>query len=155
RGALNTNPPGSPTDPITSMRFMSAPGQTNTLFAYALNGGQVWAAGGGTTLASLINYNRTQNDPQSGFGAGITFMSLPPWNELVPGRLPYDAAAWQSEVKIATPSPLYFNRALGRFEGTGGIYNPLPPTLQPKTPATDPLPPLRTNPGDFYQTQFT
>jgi hypothetical protein len=134
---------------------MTQPGRSNTLAAYVAGGGKLWAAGGGATLASLINFNKTQNDPPSGFGAGITFMSISPFNELIPGRFPYDAAGWQSEIKISTPQAIAFVRTLGRFESSVGPYGSLPATLQPKSSGTDPLPPLRSNPSDFYQTQFT
>ena len=130
---------------------MSSPGRENTLAAYVTGGGHLWAAGAGINLASLAAYYHSPTYSPSGPGAGSVFTSLN--GTLLPGRFPYDLGGWRSEIRLAN-GIVAFGRNLGRFEGRGSSYDRLPATLLPKSPATDPLPPQRSNPGDFYQTQF-
>jgi len=135
--------------PQTAMRYMNSNGQANTLAAYISQGGLVWLAGGGAATASLINYNRRDNDVS---GALAFSNSL---GELIPGRFVYDQAHWRSEFKQFRIGGAHIFRSLGRFEGAPGIYLGLPAEMQAKTAATDPFPPNRTgSQGDFYQSIF-
>ena len=142
---------------VTSLRYMTANRRTNSIAAYIQQGGNVWFTGGGAAYASTADFNSPLNDPPAGFGAGKTFMSTAPYNELVPGRMMYDLAHWQSEFKVAgNQANLVYFRDRGRFDSTSagmpGWYASIPPQMRVKSPATDPMPPLRTNPGDFYVT---
>lgn len=138
RGAENTRPGSDPFDPITALRYMSGPGRTNTLAAYAQGGGRVWLAGGGGARATLLDYDAAfNNDGDSRFTHAA--------GELVPGRFMYDHACWQSAIGLAT-LPAFVQR----MPGAGGS---LPATMRPKAPATDPLPPGR-NPTAFYKAEF-
>jgi hypothetical protein len=135
----------SPTDgvlPMTALRFMTAPGRMNTLAAYLERGGHVWLVGGGTGFASTIAWNNINNDRPV-----ITFSSV--LNELAPGRLMYDETHWRSSFQ-AWRVPAQFQRA--PFPPSSDDPVPLslfPAELAKRSPATDPLPPLRT-PSQFY-----
>ena len=137
-GALN-----SPTQPKSMLRYMSENGRMNVLSAYAKSGGRTWIAGGGAALASGLPNNDPSNDSPS-----TIFSSTRP-NELGPGRFMYEAPHWRSEIRV-TFANASITRFRGRFEGTPE-YAALPSLIQQKTPATDPLPPTRTRPSDFYQ----
>ena len=150
-GAYKTGSPTNPVDASSTLRYMCKVGHQNTLAAYVSGGGNLWVAGGGVTAATMVDYNKPSNDPPGGPGAGMTFSSNPPASELVPGRMPYDIAGWRSEIKLALTT-ISYTRNLGRFEGAGSRYDRLPPAMLVKTPASDPLPPLRSYPGDFYVT---
>jgi hypothetical protein len=124
---------------VTALRWMSR-GRENALAAYVQAGGQLWLLGGGAGLASTIEWRAAGNITN-------TFSSAR--GELVPGQFMYDHPHWRSEftydlltlsVVRATPSTRREERDFSRF----------PPSLDGRTPATDPLPPLRTSPSAFY-----
>ena len=137
-GALSTT---------SSLRFMSAPGRTNTLAAYLARGGDAWVVGGAAGYASTIAYNRSDNDVS---GATV-FSSAPPRTELAPSRFLFDHAHWQSEFRSGTSTFLHLDRiAVARGPGAPD-YSLLPATMGMRSAATDPLPPYRFA-SSFYNT---
>jgi len=128
--------------PMPYIRTLAQPGVQNPLVEYAQQGGRLWISGGGFALASLIYYNRIgspNNIYSNVFG------------ELVPGRIMYDVPHWQSEITInSTTSFRVSPRAVGGWPGAPD-YTQLPPLLEAKTAASDPVPPQRTS-GTFYST---
>jgi hypothetical protein len=146
--ASNFKAPTDPTDPTTAMRYMSEPGRINVLAAYVAQGGQLWLAGAGAGSANLRPWNKTNNDAVPPTLA-LTFSNAN--GELVPGRFIYDVSHWRSEFKQLRAT-VQINRSLGRLTGSPGLYSLLPPKMETKSVATDPLPPLRTS-SNFYQTQ--
>jgi hypothetical protein len=159
-------PDGTGAFPVTVLSFMCRPGHASALSAYVQAGGRVWMLGGGAATASIVNFfNFKGNDGAS-----------PVWtnsdNELVPGRLMYDAAHWQSgfsngNFHIAVErSPRADAIAAAPWthpdRWTGGEvrapdYRRLPPEIRPRDPATDPLPPTRLprQSGSYYPSVFT
>jgi len=155
--AIKNNPGTDLKDGLCALRYMTSGGHASSLAAYVQQGGQVWLTGGGIGMASSAFYNKTSNDPPAGFGAGWTFTSDPAsLSELIPGRMMYDMVHWQSEFKVSAGSNDVIFRDLGRYDsntvGKPAMYNLLPPTMRFKSPATDPLPPLRGVATDFYVT---
>src|SRR4029453_16401517 len=55
-GATYTGSPIELLAPIPPPRFMSQPGQYNSLAAYVAQGGKLWLSGGGAAYATLINW---------------------------------------------------------------------------------------------------
>jgi hypothetical protein len=128
----------------TALRLMSSPNHESTLAAYVRGGGNVWLIGGGASIATLEDWNYRAND-RSPFG-GWTYSSFGNEPDLLPGHLVYDFGGWRSEIKVAAPPAVSIRRDV---HGDGASYAAFPSALDPKSPATDPLPPLR-RPGDFY-----
>ncbi len=154
-GGTNTGPGTNLTTSVSALRYMSAAGRANSLAAYIKQGGEVWMVGGGVALASLMPYNRLNNDTTNP-APGTTFSFTN--NELIPGRFLYDVFAWRSEIKTNS-GPIAFSRFRGRYDAAGrtppAIYNLLPASMRPKNSGSDPFPPNRTvNNGDFYLTTF-
>ena len=158
--AINTAPGTQLVGGQTALRYMTSPGNANSIAAYVSQGGQLWLTGGGIAYASLSFYNKSTNDPPGGYGAGKTFTTLPPYSELVPGRMMFDLAHWQSEIKVAGPPNLVISRTLARYDSFpanvptapynyAATYAHMPIQMRLKSPATDPLPPLRSS-SDFY-----
>jgi hypothetical protein len=116
--------------PQTSLYYMGTQGHVNTIGAYIAQGGQLWVAGGGIAMASQLPTNSGSNDRPT-----ITFSASA--GELVPGRFMYEYPMWRSEVRTAAALGSV-SRYLGRLEGTGSIYDALPPALELKTPTSDP-----------------
>jgi hypothetical protein len=138
--------------PATSLRYMTAPGRFNTLGAHVKMGGKVWLMGGGGGFASTKEWDVGGNTEGTGFSESL--------GELRPGRLMYDLARWQSEFYVR--SVLFdLRRFTGRHEFRPGdppytaYLDELPPRIDPKSTATDPMPPLRTRPSSFYKTVAT
>jgi len=129
---------------MTALRFMTQPpamlppfATSNTLAEYVRAGGQLWIAGGGIGTASLRNF--AHNDL-----GGIVFAN---GEELVAGGLLYDQARWRQEGRAGTPSITTLERGGDQVRGdlTAGDWARLPKRLDLRSPATDPLPPLRTS----------
>jgi hypothetical protein len=153
--------------PEPALRYMTKPNRQNTLATYILRGGNVWLMGGGVGNATLTVLNRAANDE-----AGIrTYSATGTLPELIPGRMMYDLVGWKTEFKTGTIGPLAFHRTdqpgtisnngglpwVGAPQGTGWRnwpgqpdYTLLPTTLDYKTPATDPIYPMRST-GVFYR----
>src|SRR5262245_2644045 len=140
-GATYVGPPSDRLTPITALRYMSSPGQFNTLSQYFAAGSRLWLSGGGAAYATLIAWNRRNTPPNV-------------WSnvegELVAGRLMYDFPHWRSEITVATGRQAYFNTpAQGPGLGGGWSQQPgypiggAPLALNPRTCSTDPPSPLR------------
>jgi len=145
KSAVNSHAGNDPVSPMTALRYMTGPGRSNTLAAYVAGGGHLWLVGGGCGYASTIEWNRNTNDVPT-----VTFSSA--LGELAPGRFMYDAPRWQSAFRVSSQpvGPVLLATAP---EGQGHWREPiatLPPRLDFKTPATDPLPPQRPIPSNFY-----
>ncbi|MEO5619072.1 MAG: hypothetical protein ABIS67_14985 [Candidatus Eisenbacteria bacterium] len=154
-GGINVGHGTSVAGSIGALRYMSVAGRANSIAAYIQQGGEVWLAGGGAAFASLIPFNRLNNDITSP-APGTTFSFLN--NELIPGRFLHDIFRWQSEIKV-NYSQATVTRYLGRHDSTGGTpaaYRRLPTQLRPKNAGFgDAFPPHRTfNQGDFYLVNF-
>ena len=147
--------PASATDafPVTVLCFMSDRGRASSLSAYVQAGGRVWLMGGGAATASINAF------PEF---AGNNVAGNPVWtnsdNELVPGRLMYDAAHWQSgfsNVKALVTvqrSPRADEIAASPWahadRWTGGEvrspdYRKLPEVMRPLESSGDRVPPTR------------
>jgi hypothetical protein len=130
--------------PMTALRYMTMPGRQNTLASYLAQGGKAWVLGGGAGYASTISWNRTANDVPV-----VTFSSA--LGELAPGRFMFDAPHWRSEFRTPSiPFPFIEKPPFPIAEyHPAPRYELFPETLQPRSSATDPVPPLR-NAGTFY-----
>jgi hypothetical protein len=129
--------------PMPMLREWCSPNTTNPLATWLRQGGKLWFLGGGAALASLKPYDKLHSDPAV-YSAAL--------GELGPGRLMYDEAHWRSEVKaLRSFQAARSERAVGGWPGAPD-YSALPPLLQPKSPDTDPLPPLRTS--NFYLSSY-
>jgi hypothetical protein len=164
-GATYTGGPTEILGPTTSLRFMSQPGQSNSLAAYVAQGGKLWLSGGGAAYATLIAWGRS-NTP------GEEWTNLD--QELVPGRFMYDFSHWQSAVAVRsarqalvnTPawSP-WPNAAPGRGWSGQGVdrtlsqpdYSKLAAiqVLSARTCASDPPPPQRFCNSFYLVTSYT
>ena len=150
--------PGSPY-PTTALSAMSGPGLASALAAYVQLGGQVWLAGGGAAYASLVNFDRRTNNRPT-----ITVFSDSA-GELAPGRILYDYAHIRSAIGVTT-GVMQVTRspaAIGGWSGHGPDgtlsapdYAHAPPSLRPRDPATDPVPPTRlaSQGALYYRTSF-
>ncbi len=142
-----TQAPLSQVYPMTALRYLCGPGQTNTLGLYSRMGGRTWLMGGGFAYNSLAPYNVTSNDV-----GGVVFAN--PTNELVPGRLMHSLAHWQSEITVKAPRRALRNAGLAPTWPGAPDYSLLPERLLERTAATDPVPPER-GAGMFYLTSYT
>lgn len=129
--------------PRPLLREWTTPPAQDPLVIWIQQGGRLWMLGGGAAMASLRSFNAARS-PDNTFSNAL--------GELVPGSLLYDSAHWRSEVTMlrstrAVRSP----RAVGGWAGAPD-YSRLPGTLDEKSPATDPVPPLRAS--GFYQTAY-
>jgi len=124
-----------------SLRWMSEPSRQNNLALYIGMGGSAWMMGGGTGFNTLWPYNTRTND-----AGGATVFSFSA-GELVPGRFMYDLVHWRSEFSALYSQQMTRASTTPSWPGMPD-YGTLPPLLQNKTVATDPLPPLR------FRTQF-
>jgi hypothetical protein len=158
---------GSPQDrstPITALRMMSSPAHSSALAAYIQQGGKVWLCGGGAAFATLRPWNRIGTPPSEYTNAQ---------NELVPGRFMYDVAHWREGIQMlpAVDARKFGTTAFGVGTNRPGRHWPqapppptppappnyalLPANLDPKNPATDPVPPLRNPDSFFYRGNYS
>ena len=147
-GARFDHSPLDPGSPMTALRWMSSPGRSNTLAQYVERGGHLWIAGGGAGCASTINFNSIVNDLRG----VLVFSSVGSHPELVPGRFMYEIPHWQTEFRVRSLRPARVRHApfpighrWSRLE-----YAQLPDELALRSPATDPMPPLRDPTSGFY-----
>ncbi len=142
--------------PMTTLRAMSQPGRQNVLRQYISGGGDLWLAGGGTALATLLPFDLRSNNSTSNVVFAASTGELSPDRFLnASGHLRSTiAAARQGGVSIGASSA-----AIGGWSGQGVSgtvsapdYLHLPASLRPRDPATDPLPPTRlsTQGGLYY-----
>lgn len=164
-GALTTYGPESLIDPISTLRWMSAPGRMSTLAAYAHAGGEVWLAGGTGLTCTLLPVNAVGPNNNDGiYGYGHTVFSASA-GELAPRGLAWDAAHWRSEfvASRAATSPRRSPAAVGgwshpgwQYAGTvtAPDYSRLPTSLRRRALVFgDSLPPTRLgNAASYYST---
>jgi hypothetical protein len=161
-GAITTYGPEALIDPISTLRWMSAPGRLNTLATYVYAGGKVWMAGGTGLTCTTLPYNATGSRNNDGiYGPGHTVFNAAA-GELVPGRMAWDAAHWQTEFVASKPItlPRRSNRAVGGWTNPGWKYvgtltspdyTKLPATLRRRALALgDSLPPTRAGSSASY-----
>lgn len=165
-GAITTQKPESVVDPISTLRWMSAPGRANTLAAYVYAGGEVWIAGGTGLLNATLPYNATGSRNNDNIYPGTNQVFSASVGELAPGRLAFDAARWQSEFTSSKVNALTPRRSLAAIGGwsnpgwkfggtiTAPNYSRLPAILRRRSLALgDSLPPTRLgNNASFYST---
>lgn len=141
--------------PITALRAMSRPGHQNVLREYLAAGGQVWLAGGGAALATLLDFDvRTNNGPSNMYFTTTT-------GEMSPERLIYSMGHLKASLAAARLGGLTFERspaAVGGWAGHGmngtlsaPDYTRLPGSMRLRDPGVDPLPPTRlASQGGLY-----
>jgi hypothetical protein len=144
--------PGTDAFPLTVLRYMCDRGRASSLSAYVQAGGRVWLLGGGAATVSIAAFDRALNNTTN----GPVFTNSD--GELLPGRLMYDAAHWQSGFATGV-AQVTLNRSpradaiaaapwLHPDRWTGGEvrspdYRKLPEQLRPLDRGLDPLPPTR------------
>jgi hypothetical protein len=161
-GAITTAGPEALIDPVSTLRWMSGPGRSNTLATYIYAGGKVWLAGGTGLTCATLPYNATgSRNNDNIYGPGHTVFNVTA-GELVPGRLAWDAAHWQSE--FVTSKPITLPRksaaAIGGWTNPGWKYvgtltspdySKLPTTMRRRALALgDSLPPTRAGSSASY-----
>jgi len=130
--------------PMPLFRHLASPGVQNPLIAWLRQGGRLWLMGGGASLASLRDYNV--------LGHSITIFSSEN-GELAPGRFMYSFTHWRSETEsYRSVQARRSSRAVGGWPGAPD-YSQLPAMLTQKSPATDPVPPLRIA-SEYYATLY-
>jgi hypothetical protein len=113
-----------------------SPSVPNPLATWMLQGGRLWLMGGGAAMATLRPWDNPLS-PTHIFSSAL--------GELGPGRVMYDNAHWQSEVRVLrSVQAARSERAVGGWDGAPD-YGVLPPVLMEKSFATDPPWPLRSN----------
>lgn len=131
--------PNDSRQPITMLHWMTGAGRTNTLSIYSAMGGRLWLCGGGAALNSLMSRNVFSND-RSGYPVFSNALG-----ELVPGRVMYSVAHWQSEISTGKTYRAVINPALAPTWPGAPDFSTLPAELIEReggdTP--DPVPPMR------------
>ena len=143
---IYTQPPNYLRYPMPTLRWISQPGQTNTLAIYMKLGGKTWLMGGGIAYNNLLPYNVTSND-----GGGATVFSSST-GELVPGRMMYSGPHWKSEITVSQPRRAERSAVFRPWPGAPD-YSVLPALLRERTSETDPVPPMR-GATTFYATSY-
>lgn len=176
-GASYVDLPSDSRLPTTSLRFMSSPGQSNTLAIYARQGGRVWLFGGGAGYATIGPWNRGSasifTDPETNPNEG----------EIRPGRFLYEFVHWRNGLLAGTGASArfvdstIFRSRKGPSRGWAGepnyaaLYAALdaaesppqggsfgsPAAFLQRRSAADPgdaPPPLRSATTDWYQTSY-
>jgi hypothetical protein len=151
--------------PAGTLHYMCTPNHLNTLGTYISAGGSVWMLGGDAAKASLIEYDVRSNNTAYGNTQRTIWSNRPASGattaELVPGRLMYDAAHWQSELASQTvalnATSVIKSTAAPATPWTSPGWNFRRPVSSPdysRIPATmrrkllsigDSMPPTRTN----------
>jgi hypothetical protein len=158
--------PNSATMPQPTLLYMSARDRQNTLSTWVSQGGKLWALGGGFATATNKLWNNTSNDANQ----IRTYSSEGMRPDLTPGRFMFDLAHWRTEFRVYGPVFVRFSRydqpdptvigfpkpptywKGGTFTNPEVNYTSLPPTLQFRSPTTDPLSlwPDRTMNTEYY-----
>jgi len=142
-GGFQLNPGSN--DQFPALRLLSAPGVLDPLFTWLAMGGKLWIMGGGVATATQLDYEVKFSPPD-------VFASSN--GELGPGRFMYLAPHWRSEIRVnRTARAVRSARAVGGWAGAPD-YSLLPPELDEKSEATDPMAPNRTNQSDFYRVNY-
>lgn len=163
-GGKNLQGPTDNGSPMSNLTYMSTPGRSNSLAAYQVAGGKVWLLGGAAGFASTFPFNARGNKNNDFlYGPGHTIFSNSA-GELVPGRLIYSGAHWQSEMDAAVISTRVDTVTQSRYSWsqpgwnfrnalTAPNYSKLPAPLRFRSLALgDTLPPTRLSRdlGPFY-----
>lgn len=177
-GGMNTSSPTNSLTPMSALHYMCTPGKNNTFSTYTYAGGKMWLCGGLAGYASLREFNAIgadNNDNDFGFSpiavfAGSGYAHHVGKEELIPGRLMYDGAHWQS-LMVSTQGGATVTRApastiKAKWTDQPGYkfanpehrpdFNLLPSKLfartVPPTAGSDSLPPTRTSSatGSFW-----
>jgi hypothetical protein len=157
RAVSNIGAPNATTNPLPTLTYMSGLGRQNTLATWVSQGGQLWGLGCGFGNATNLAWNKETNDLQV---RTYSALSTPP--DLTPGRFMFDLAHWRSEFRVYGPAFVSYMRydrpdpivnatswKGGTFTNPDVDYSTLPTSLQPRSPATDPIWPYRNN-TEFY-----
>jgi hypothetical protein len=127
------------------LRTLSFAGTTNPMLVWLALGGRLWVMGGGIASATQLDFEvpkSTSNVYSSSNG------------ELGPGRFMYLFPHWRSEITVnRTNRATRSARAVGGWPGAPD-YGQLPAELIEKSLDTDPVAPNRSNPSDFYKSNF-
>jgi hypothetical protein len=127
------------------LRLLSLPGASNPLRTWIGLGGRLWVLGGGVATATQLDYE-ARFSPRNVYSSTL--------GELTPARFMYVLPHWRSEItEDRTNRAIRSDRAVGGWAGAPD-YSLLPPVLEEKSPATDAMAPNRTNPSDFYRSNF-
>jgi hypothetical protein len=127
------------------LRSLSGSGVTDPLLTWIGLGGQLWVMGGGIATATQLDWEAPHSPPDVFSSAN---------GELVPGRFMYNVVHWRSEIRTnRTNRAVRSVRAVGGWPGAPD-YSLLPDVLMEKSADADPMAPNRTNPSDFYRTNF-
>jgi hypothetical protein len=164
KGAITTFGPTSAIDPMSTLKWMSDRGRASTLSTYVFAGGKVWLLGGSAAYCTLIAFDATGSKNNNNlYGPGKTIFSASA-GELVPGRLMFDGAHWQSEMatQVFVTTPTKSPSAIGGWTQPGWNYvgtvtapdySQLPASMRRRTLALgDSLPPTRTGQANTYYT---
>lgn len=145
--------PSTSTSPLAMMRWMSRPENANPLEDYVRLGGNLWLAGGGTMIASLVERDVSTNNSAS----NVILKD----GELNPRSPVVTLAHLRSELNATRVAPVMTRSATARGGWSGhGLdrllaapdYARLPAALALRSSATDPIPPTRSpsQPSLFY-----
>lgn len=127
------------------LRLLSAPGVNDPLPVWLALGGRLWVLGGGVATATQIDWEAKLSQ-RNVYSSDI--------GELTPARFMYQFPHWRSEItEDRTARAALSPRAVGGWAGAPD-YSLLPPMLEEKSTDTDPMAPNRTNPADFYRSNF-
>ena len=127
------------------LRLLSAPGVNSPLPVWLALGGKLWVMGGGVATATQIDWEAKLSK------SNVYSSEL---GELTPARFMYRFPSWQSEItEDRTARAVLSPRAVGGWPGAPD-YALLPPQLEEKSADTDPMAPNRTNPTDFYRSNY-
>ena len=133
--------------PMPFIRAVVQPGMPDPIDLYVRQGGRMWISGGGFAFASLRDFKTTHTVALNSVFSNAA-------GELIPGRVMYDFPHWRVELAVNTTTGFVRSpRAVGGWTGAPD-YTQLPPLLQAKTAATDPVPPQRTA-STFYWTSLS
>jgi hypothetical protein len=149
-GSYYETSPTSAISPMTTLNYMSKRNRQNTLATWVSQGGALWAMGGGFGNATNTSWNQTPNDLNGVRTYTTLTNSAAPTPDLGPGRFMYDLMHWRSEFRVFEgyiqvarldqhdPTSTSARAWQGEPLRDARYYN-LPPLLQSRTPASDPL----------------
>jgi hypothetical protein len=158
-GATSSGTSTSTINPLCTLRWMSDVQRASTLSTYWFAGGRLWLLGGSSAYCTMIAFNDKRDDL-----TGISVFSST-LRELIPGRLVYDGAKWQSEMatQIVITTPTRHRDDVATWTSPPGApdlgppdYSHLPLQLRKRSLALgDSLPPTRRTQSNFYYGNFS
>ena len=152
--------------PTTVLRYMSQASRVNTLGTYMQSHGQAWLLGGAAAYASLVTFDKSSNNTGNAV-TGTVFTNSA--GELVPGRMMYDLAHWQSSMicvkgVFAINRPSAIRGGWKHYDGfhqgptgdpdtlTAPDYAQLPAAMNVRNSNVDAMTPTRTSASQYYPT---